>query len=637
MDQERAMAIECADVWQEPEYRPQGAAVQKDGRVVWRLWAPFSQAVTLILFPADPGGARTEGAQIEIPMTPEGNRHFVHERADVSEGTRYYYRLSDGREYPDPASRWQPDGVHEPSAVFDPGSHRWKDADWCGVAREDLVIYELHVGTFTPEGTFAAIVPRLAELAALGVTAIELMPIAQFPGTRNWGYDGVHPFAAQNSYGGPRALQDLVDAAHRTGIAMILDVVYNHFGPEGSYFSKFGPYFTDRHHTPWGNAINYDGPDCDPVRRLVLDNARAWVRDFHFDGLRLDAIQTIFDLSASPIVAEIQGEVQIEARRQHRIVHVIAETNQNDVRQVTPASLGGYGLSAVWNDDFHHSVHALLTGERDGYYQDFGRPEHLAKAYNDVFVYDGRHSPFHRQRRGSQVNGVDRAHFVEAIQNHDQVGNRALGDRLGTLLPLEAQRLATALLLLSPGVPLLFMGQEYGETRPFPFFCSFGEPSLIDAVRDGRRREFAEMAFRWKIEVPDPHGEDTFLSAKLSWSWPEGSPQAKMRRLYMDMLAARREWPALRDRRHCQARLCGPTLSGGEGTDGGPFVMILDRGGDDASATAVANLSQHECEVSGLPIAGRPIIMSTEDARYGGRRGERGGFDRLFPYELVIV
>jgi maltooligosyltrehalose trehalohydrolase len=282
-------------------------------------------------------------------------------------------------------------------------------------------------------------------------------------------------------------------------------------------------------------------------------------------------------------------------------------------------------------------VHALLTGERDGYYQDFGRPEHLAKAYNDVFVYDGRHSPFHRQRRGSQVNGVDRAHFVEAIQNHDQVGNRALGDRLGTLLPLEAQRLATALLLLSPGVPLLFMGQEYGETRPFPFFCSFGEPSLIDAVRDGRRREFAEMAFRWKIEVPDPHGEDTFLSAKLSWSWPEGSPQAKMRRLYMDMLAARREWPALRDRRHCQARLCGPTLSGGEGTDGGPFVMILDRGGDDASATAVANLSQHECEVSGLPIAGRPIIMSTEDARYGGRRGERGGFDRLFPYELVIV
>ena len=306
------------------------------------------------------------------------------------------------------------------------------------IAPEDLVFYELHVGTFTPEGTFAAIIPRLPELASLGVTAIELMPVAQFPGDRNWGYDGVHPNAVQNSYGGPRALQQLVDAAHRAGLAVFLDVVYNHLGPEGNYFGKFGPYFTDRYQTPWGQAINYDGPDSDPVRQFVVDNACQWVRDFHIDGLRLDAVHAIFDLGARHILADIQAAVQAEADLAGRRVHVIAESNQNDVRLVSPVERGGYGLDGVWNDDFHHSVHALLTGERDGYYEDFGQPADLAKAVNDVFVYDGCYSPFRRRRHGSRVGDLDRTRFVVCVQNHDQVGNRAQGDRLSVLVPPAA-------------------------------------------------------------------------------------------------------------------------------------------------------------------------------------------------------
>ena len=636
------MSNDRTNPWQEPLYRPQGALTQDDGSVVWRVWAPFSKTVSLVTFASDPNRGqleqgRMEQGRVEIAMTPEEFGYFSHQQADVREGLRYVYRLADGRDYPDPASRWQPRGVNEPSAVFFPADYRWNDEDWRGIARENLIIYELHVGTFTPEGTFEAIVPRLAELAALGITALELMPVAQFPGERNWGYDGVHPYAAQNSYGGPRALQRLVDAAHLAGLAVLLDVVYNHFGPEGNYLGQFGPYFTDRYHTPWGGAKNYDGPDSEPVRRFVLDNARMWIRDFHFDGLRLDAIQTIYDLGTSPIVAEIQTEAQVEAARQNRIIHVIAETNQNDVRHVLPVERGGYGLSGVWNDDFHHSVHALLTGEQNGYYLDFGHPEHLAKTYNDVFTYDGRYSPFHRRRRGSRVGEIDRTRFVNAIQNHDQVGNQVRGDRFGTLLPPEAQRLACALLLLSPCVPLLFMGEEYGEIRPFPFFCSFYDPALIEAVREGRRREVAEMTSDLNVKIPDPQAEATFKSAKLAWSWPENSRQAQLRRLYEDLLAARREWPALRDRRHTSARLLDGAKTNVQNPDGRTDILILERGAKDACLTAVANLTPNELFFPDLPLADRRVKLSTEDARYGGRSTANRELERLYPYELVIL
>jgi maltooligosyltrehalose trehalohydrolase len=561
----------------------------------------------------------------ETEMTPEAGGYFTCESRQAEEGGFYAYRLDDGQAYPDPASRWQPQGVHRPSALFFPQSYSWSDQRWRGVSREDLVIYELHVGTFTPQGTLEAVAARLPQLAALGITAVELMPVAQFPGDRNWGYDGVHPYAVHHGYGGPRVLQRLVDAAHQARLAVILDVVYNHCGPEGNYLAKFGPYFTDRYRTPWGEAMNFDGAESDAVRRFVVDNACAWVRDYHVDGLRLDAVQTIYDFGPRHILAEIQAAVQEEAARQDRRVHVIAETNQNDVRLVSPPERGGYGLDGVWSDDFHHSLHALLTGQRDGYYQDFGSPAHLVKALADAFVYDGGYSPFHRRCHGTPVDGLDRTHFVVCAQNHDQVGNRPGGDRLAVLVPPAAQRLACGLLLLSPCVPLLFMGEEYGERRPFPYFCSLADPALAEAVRRGRREEFAGLSFRWAGEIPDPQSPDTFAAAQLQWSWPAGSPQAQLRQLYQDLLAARREWPGLRDRQHTRARLAG---------DPPAAVLWLERGGPQGVLT-VANLTAEGVPVPAAHPPGR-LLLSTEDVRYGGGRHAQDRPERLLPYEILV-
>ncbi|MHB1035880.1 MAG: malto-oligosyltrehalose trehalohydrolase [Pirellulales bacterium] len=602
-------------------YPPQGALHQPDGSVVWRVWAPRSSAVSLVTSSSDESAKHA--------MVGEGNGYFVHRQERVSEGLTYAYKLDDGREYPDPASRWQPNGVHRPSAVFFPDSHGWSDASWRGIPRDELVVYELHVGAFTPEGTFEAIVPRLAQLLSLGVTAIELMPVAQFAGDRNWGYDGVYPYAVQMSYGGPRGLQRFVDAAHQAGMAVILDVVYNHLGPEGNYLGKYGPYFTERYRTPWGGAVNFDGPQCDPVRQFVIDNACTWVRDFHADGLRLDAVHAIYDFGCRHILADIQAAVQREAVHAGRTVHVIAESDQNDVRLIHPTARGGYGLDGVWSDDFHHSIHALLTGQRDGYYLDFGEPEHLVKAFNDVFVYDGGYSPFRRRRHGSRVGAIDRTRFVECVQNHDQVGNRARGDRLTTLVDPASQRLACGLLLLSPCVPLLFMGQEYGEERPFPFFCSFDDPVLVEAVRRGRREEFASLAFDWGTEIPDPQAAGTFAAAKLDWTWPEGSARAQMRQLYQDLLAARRRWPGLRDRRRTRARLAGK--DGGDRTP----LLVLQRGGDDG-LLAVANLAAQTASMAEMKLNGRELLLSTEDPRYGGSRSTNHPPEQILPHELLV-
>jgi maltooligosyltrehalose trehalohydrolase len=514
--------------------------------------------------------------------------------------------------------------------VFFPELFHWSDTCWHGIAREELVIYELHVGAFTPEGTLDAIIARLHELSSLGVTAIELMPVAQFAGERNWGYDAVYPFAVQNSYGGPRALQRLIDAAHHAGLAVILDVIYNHLGPEGNYLANYGPYFTDRYHTPWGLAVNYDGPDSDPVRQYVIDNALMWVRDFHVDGLRLDAVHAIFDLSPRHILADIQATVQREADRAERLVHVFAESNQNDVRLIRSSARGGYGLDGVWNDDFHHSVHSLLTGEQDGYYADFGEPAHLAKTFNSVFVYDGCYSPYRRRCHGSRVGAIDRTRFVVCIQNHDQVGNRARGDRLSTMIAPAVQRLACGLLLLSPCVPLLFMGEEYGERRPFPFFCSFDDPIIIEAVRRGRRNEFAALAFQWGSDIPDPQASTTFDAAKLGWEWPAGSTHSQIRRLYQDLLAARRHWPALRDRQHTLARL----LSSSE-SKGSP-LLVIQRGDDDGSLLAIGNLTMHKLPISELEFDGRKLLMSTEDVLYGGDRSPKHSLSQILPHELLI-
>ncbi len=487
-------------------------------------------------------------------------------------GDRYFYIVDDHQPVPDPVSRLLPEGVHGPTKIVDPNAYFWSDTRWHGVELDDYIIYELHVGTFSPEGTFQGVIDRLDYLKQLGVTIVEIMPVAAFPGVRNWGYDGVSPYAVQASYGGPDGLKRLVDAAHHAGLGIMLDVVYNHLGPEGNYLRLFGPYFTDRHETPWGEAVNYDQPGCGGVRRYVVDNALYWIREYHLDGLRLDAVQTIKDDSRPHILAEIQENVQRIADEIGRRVCVIAETDENDPRLVrSPAQAcpersrrGGYGLDATWSDDFHHALHTVLTGEHGGYYRDFGRKEQIVRALNEGFVFQGEHFKFWNAPRGTPPEGVPLPAHVICIQNHDQVGNRAKGERLDALVPRGASKLVAALLLLAPHTPLLFMGQEYGETAPFQFFSDFADRALQRAVSEGRRREFKD--FKWD-EVPDPQDAQTFERSKLKLPVAESLPRAKPRGQLPEMLSWYKRLMEIRRReivhgpRTCCAELIGGAIT----------------------------------------------------------------------------
>ena len=485
------------------------------------MWAPFVDAVELHV--VAPSELRVEMAKDE--------RGYHSVAIECGEGTRYFFVVN-GTDRPDPASRLQPEGVHGPSEVVG-RAFEWHDDAWRGIAIEDLVMYELHVGTFTDEGTFDAIVPRLDELRELGVTAIELLPIGQFPGHRNWGYDGVYVGAAQASYGGPRALKRLVDAAHARGLAVILDVVYNHLGPEGNYLAQFGPYFTDRYKTPWGNALNFDGPHSDDVRWFFVHNALQWVDEFHVDALRVDAVHAIVDHSAEPFLQDLTTAV-----REHG-AWTIAESDLNDPRVITPASDFGLGFDAQWSDDFHHALHALLTGERDGYYASFGKVSDLARVLNTGYLYVGQHSPYRQRKYGARPKTRDGAKFVVYAQNHDQIGNRMRGERLAAIVSPAKLRLAAAAVILAPFLPMLFMGEEYGETAPFQYFTSHSDEDLIEAVRRGRLEEFDD--FDWNGEAPDPHAEETFQRSKLTRRGDDS-----LRQLYADLLRLRRETPSLR-------------------------------------------------------------------------------------------
>ncbi len=511
-----------------------GATPLPDGRCGFCVYAPAAAKVEVRLLSP---GERT------VPLSRDDRGYHRGTADDAPPGTLYRYRLDGGRELPDPASRFQPGGVHGPSQVVDRSGFPWEDGEWKGLALESYVLYELHVGTFSPAGTFDAVIPRLEDLRDLGVTAVELMPVAQFPGGRNWGYDGACPFAVQVTYGGPDALKRLVNACHRRELAVVLDVVYNHLGPEGNYLAEFGPYFTDRYRTPWGAALNFDGPGSDEVRRYFLENALSWLTEFRFDALRLDAIHGIVDESAYPFLAELADEIRKLAERTERKVYLIPESDRNDARVVTPGDRGGLGLSAQWNDDFHHAVHALLTGERNGYYRDFGRLEHLARAYADGFVYAGQYSSFRRRRHGNSSRHVAARKFVVFTQNHDQVGNRLGGERLASLVPFEALKLAAGAVLLSPYLPLLFMGEEYGETAPFLYFVSHSDPALVEAVRSGRRKEFA--AFRWEGEIPDPQDEGTFARSRIAPRPPESGRGRTLRDFYRELLMLRKDHPVL--------------------------------------------------------------------------------------------
>lgn len=510
-----------------------GARYLGDNRCRFVVWAP--RAATVHLRVVAPSRAN-------LAMQRLADDYFYLEADSIPPGTQYFYVLDGKEERPDPASRSQPGGVHGPSAVIDP-YFAWTDTAWHGRPLRQFILYELHVGTFSAAGTFTEIIPHLNRLQQLGVTAIELMPVAQFPGLRNWGYDGVYPFAPQDSYGAAHGLKQLVDACHAHGLAIVLDVVYNHLGPEGNYLSRFGPYFTDRYRTPWGDAINFDGPSSDHVRRYFIENALQWVRDFHFDGLRLDAVHAIFDKSARPFLSELTAAVQEAAHSLGRLVYVIEESNQNDARHLRPAEAGGLGIDGVWNDDFHHSVHALLTGERQGYYADFGRMEQLVQAYREGFAYSGQHSRFRGRHHGNSSCDVPAEHFVVSLQNHDQIGNRPQGDRLSRLVSLEHLKVAAGLMLLSPYIPLLFMGEEYGETAPFLYFVSHGDRHLIETVRCGRQSECAE--FGWTDVVPDPQSTETFRRSMLNRVVLDQRSNRILWNYYRELIKLRKALPAL--------------------------------------------------------------------------------------------
>ncbi|MGH9688383.1 MAG: malto-oligosyltrehalose trehalohydrolase, partial [Candidatus Acidiferrales bacterium] len=507
------------------------------------VWAPRAQRLALHL-------VAPRERSLAMQQMPSGYFHLC--VPDVNPGARYFFRFESGEERPDPASRFQAEGVHGPSEVVD-SRFQWDDQSWLGIEVRDYVFYELHVGTFTPEGSFDAIIPRLTELKNLGVTAIELMPVAQFPGSRNWGYDGVFPFAAQSSYGGPYALKRLVNACHRTGLAAVLDVVYNHLGPEGNYLARFGPYFTDFYHTPWGEAVNFDRAQSNHVRRYFIENALQWVEEFHFDALRLDAVHAITDASAQPFLGELAASVHRRADELGRKIHLFPESDLNDARIVSPDPVCGYGLDAAWNDDFHHCVHTLLIADRQGYYTDFGSTSQLARAFSEGFVFSGQESKYRGRRHGNSSKSLSADKFVVFAQNHDQVGNRRLGERLSTLVSFEALKLAAGLVLLSPFLPLIFMGEEYGETSPFLYFVSHGDPALVEAVRKGRREEFAR--FDWDGYIPDPQAESTFVQSRIHWDSRCSASHKVLLNFHKELLRLRREDPVIsrRDKNDLEA------------------------------------------------------------------------------------
>ncbi|MGH7526009.1 MAG: malto-oligosyltrehalose trehalohydrolase [Gemmatimonadales bacterium] len=585
-----------------------GASVDPGGGVVFEVWAPAARRVEVAM--VGPGPTSTH------PMEEIAGGVWSAALHQAAAGGDYVYRLDGGPGRPDPVSRSRPAGVHGPTRIVDPSVFAWSDAGWSGLAVADLVIYELHVGAFTPEGSFDGVMPRLEALRELGITAIELMPVAEFPGSRNWGYDGVSPYAPQSSYGGPDGLRRLVNAAHRAGLAVLLDVVYNHLGPEGSYLGGFGPYFSDRHRTMWGDGWNLDGAESDEVRRYLVDNARYWITEFHLDGLRLDAADKIVDLSALHILEELADAVHAQGQALGRRVAVIAESDANDPRYVRPPGEGGYGLDAQWSDDFHHAVHAALTGERAGYYADFGGIGPVAKALSERFVNDGRPSPFRRRRHGRPAAEVPADRFVICIQNHDQVGNRARGERLSALVSTDALKLGAAILLLSPYVPLLFMGEEYAESRPFLYFVSHGDPDLVEAVREGRRREFTSFASSGAIA--DPQAQTTFATSRLDWDSAIRSPHAEVRALYRDLLALRRSAPSLRP----GAALPGQALPGqarvsvGHDEAGGWISLLLTD--DYAPLLALFNFAAEERRVPIVRPEFRTLLLSTDAAAYGG-------------------
>ncbi|MDA8070398.1 MAG: malto-oligosyltrehalose trehalohydrolase [Actinomycetota bacterium] len=548
-----ALSTRCEAVTAAERWEPPGASPLGGGRWKVEIWAPHSRRVVLHL---------DDGRQVVLDPQPApadgvGGYHCA-EVDGLRDGDRYQLSLDGGPLLADPASRWQPDGVHGPSALYDPTVDRWDDASAAvDVPLERSVFYELHVGTFSPRRTFDGVAAQLDHLVDLGITTIELMPVAQFPGARNWGYDGVFPYAAQCTYGGPHGLARLVAACHRRGLAVALDVVYNHLGPEGNILPCFGPYLTDRYATPWGPAMNFDGWGSDEVRRYCVGNALWWFEQMHVDVLRLDAVHGIVDPTARPFLQELAEATASASARLGRRLLLVAESADNNPRLVTPRSGGGVGMDGQWSDDFHHALHGLLTGERRGYYRDFGSPDQLAGALDDGFVLRGQFSAFRGRRHGQPACGVAPSQLVIFDQNHDQVGNRPRGDRLAAMAPLAVVRLAAVLTLLAPGTPLVFMGEEYGAEMPFPYFVDHGDPELTEAVRRGRAREMADL---WDTEPLDPGDPATFTAATVDLAQAREPGHREQLALYRQLLEIRRTHRALGPEATCTTTVDGSLL-----------------------------------------------------------------------------
>jgi maltooligosyltrehalose trehalohydrolase len=573
---------------------------------MFEVWAPAARWVGV-----DVAGARR-------PMERAQNGWWRLDVPDAGHGTDYSYVVDDGDPLPDPRSRWQPYGVHRASRVYDHRQFSWSDSGWLGRPLPGGVLYEMHVGTFTREGTFDGAVARLDHLVRLGVTHVEVMPVASFPGRHGWGYDGVDLFAVHEPYGGPDGFKRFVDACHGRGLGVVLDVVYNHLGPSGNYLPQFGPYFTDSHTTPWGSAVNLDGEGSDEVRRFFIDNALMWLRDFHVDGLRLDAVHALLDTRATHFLEQLAIQVDALAAALGRPLFLVVESDRNDPRTVTAREAGGYGLTAQWNDDLHHALHALLTGERDGYYGDFGSLPCLAKTLTKVFFHDGTWSSFRGRTHGSPVDParVPAYRFLGYLQTHDQVGNRAVGDRISGSLSLGLLKVGAALVFTSPYLPMLFMGEEWAASTPWQFFTSYEEMELAEAVREGRRREFSRHGWN-RDDVPDPQDPATVRRSQLDWSELEKPPHAEVLEWYRSLIALRRERPELTDPRLDRVRV---------DYDEQARWCVVHRGG-----LRVA------CNLSGaaqpVPLGGQAVAVLLSS----GEAVIRGGAIELAPESVAVV
>ncbi|MEQ9357290.1 malto-oligosyltrehalose trehalohydrolase [Coleofasciculus chthonoplastes] len=567
-----------------------------NGQCEFRVWAPFRDSVAVhIVSPQD---------QV-IPLQQDAWGYWQ-QTVKADPGTLYVYQLDGSLERPDPASHYQPEGVHGSSQVVD-HQFDWTDNSWQGIPLKDLIIYELHVGTFTPEGTFESIIPRLSYLQDLGITAIEIMPVAQFPGSRNWGYDGVYVYGVQESYGGPAGLKKLVDACHQAGIAVILDVVYNHLGPEGNYLWAYGPYFTDQYRTPWGNAVNFDGAYSNQVRNFFIQNTLYWLDKYHIDALRVDAVHAIYDMSAQPFLQELGDAVANFNRTTPVQRYVIAESDLNDVRVIKPREDGGFGHDAQWCDDFHHILHTLLTGELSGYYEDFGKIEQLAVALREGYIYSGQYSSFRKRNHGNSAADRPAEQFVVCIQNHDQIGNRLIGDRLSTLVDFQGLKVAAATVLLSPYIPMLFMGEEYGEDAPFQYFVSHSDPDLIEGVRTGRAEEF--KAFGWD-NAPDPQGTKVFEQSKLQWDKIDQEKHSVLRRWYKRLIQLRKETPALAtlDRQNLNVSSLSPEK-----------IIVIHRTAGDSQVLGLINFANDGVTVSPqIPPGNFSKVIDSADKEWMG-------------------